>query len=194
MAVTYLFAGIPVAHRDAAAGWYERLVGRPPDLVPNDDEAAWRLTETGWIYIVVDADRAGSALHTLLVDDLDAFLAGLAERGITDQSSRNHWRCRASFGRHRPGRQSPSGRSAADMNGSVASRPTRAARAGRTHTRQVGYSAIWSGPYANWPPSRRMHSDGRSRRTAGLISLACTTNSTIVLAHGISEQLMKPVT
>jgi len=82
MAVTYVFAGIPVAHHDAAAG-YERLIGRPPDLVPNDDEAAWRLTETGWIYIVADADRAGSAPHTLLVDDLDAFLAGLAERGIT---------------------------------------------------------------------------------------------------------------
>jgi hypothetical protein len=82
MAVTYVFAGIPVAHRDAAAGWYERLIGRPPDLIPNDDEAAWRLTETGWIYIVVDANRAGSALNTLLVDDLDAFLAGLAERGI----------------------------------------------------------------------------------------------------------------
>ena len=83
MAVTHVFAGIPVARRDAAAGWYERLIGRPPDLVPNDDEAAWRLTETGWMYIVVDADRTGSALHTLLVDDLDAFLAGLAERGIT---------------------------------------------------------------------------------------------------------------
>src|SRR5262245_36173449 len=51
MAVTYVFAGIPVAHRDAAAGWYERLIGRPPDLIPNDDEAAWRLTETGWIYM-----------------------------------------------------------------------------------------------------------------------------------------------
>jgi predicted enzyme related to lactoylglutathione lyase len=83
MAVTYVFAGIPVTDRDAASGWYERLVGRPPDLVPNDDEAAWRMTGTGWIYIVVDADRAGSALHTLLVDDLDAFLAGLAGRGIT---------------------------------------------------------------------------------------------------------------
>lgn len=83
MAVTYVFAGIPVAHRDAAAAWYERLIGRPPDLVPNDDEAAWQLTETGWMYIVVDADRAGSARHTLLVDDLEVFLAGLAERGIT---------------------------------------------------------------------------------------------------------------
>ena len=82
MAVTHLFAGIPVAHRDAAVSWYERLIGRPPDLVPNDHEAAWRLTETGWIYILVDAARAGSALHTLLIDDLDAFLAGLADHGI----------------------------------------------------------------------------------------------------------------
>lgn len=83
MAVTYVFAGIPVTNRDAAAGWYERLVGRPPDLIPNDDEAAWRLTDTGWIYIVVDAARAGSARNTVLVDDLDAFLAGLTERGMT---------------------------------------------------------------------------------------------------------------
>jgi hypothetical protein len=35
MVVTYVFAGIPVANRDAA-------VGRPPDLLPNDDEAACR--------------------------------------------------------------------------------------------------------------------------------------------------------
>ncbi len=83
MAVTYAFAGIPGANRDAAASWYEPFIGRPPDPVPNDDEAAWRLTETGWMYIVVDADRASSALHTPLVHDLDAFLAGLAERGIT---------------------------------------------------------------------------------------------------------------
>jgi hypothetical protein len=82
MAVTYVFAGIPVTDRDAAAGWYGRLIGRPPDLIPNDSEAAWRMTDTGWIYIVADPDRAGSALHTLLVDDLDTFLAGLAERDI----------------------------------------------------------------------------------------------------------------
>jgi hypothetical protein len=80
--VTHVFAGIPVADRDAASGWYERFAGRPPDLIPNEDEAAWQLNETGWIYLIADVGRAGSALHTLLVDDLDAFLAGLAERGI----------------------------------------------------------------------------------------------------------------
>jgi predicted enzyme related to lactoylglutathione lyase len=82
MAVQHVFASIPVPDRDAAVAWYERFVGRSPDLIPNDDEAAWRLTETAWIYVIVDAGRAGSALHTLLVDDLDAFLAGLAERGL----------------------------------------------------------------------------------------------------------------
>jgi predicted enzyme related to lactoylglutathione lyase len=80
--ITHVFAGIPVTDRDGAAGWYERLVGRPADLIPNEDEAAWQMNETGWIYVIADAGRAGSALHTLLVDDLDAFLVGLTERGI----------------------------------------------------------------------------------------------------------------
>ncbi len=82
MNVEHVFAGIPVADRDAASSWYERLTGRRPDLIPNEDEAAWQLTETGWIYLIADADRAGSALHTLLVEDLEAFLAELANRGI----------------------------------------------------------------------------------------------------------------
>jgi predicted enzyme related to lactoylglutathione lyase len=82
MAVSYLFAGIPVADYDAARPWYERLIGRAPDMLPHDREAAWQLSETGWIYVVADAERAGRALVTLLVDDLDSEVAALAERGI----------------------------------------------------------------------------------------------------------------
>jgi hypothetical protein len=82
MIVEHVFASIPVVDRDAAVGWYERFAGRPPDLIPNDDEAAWQMSKTGWIYVIADAGRAGSALHTLLVDDLEAFSAGLTERGI----------------------------------------------------------------------------------------------------------------
>jgi len=82
MVVEHVFTGIPVADRDAALDWYERLLGRPPELIPNDHEAAWQLTPTSWIYIVADPDRAGSGLNTLLVDVLDRFIAGLAERGI----------------------------------------------------------------------------------------------------------------
>ena len=67
----HLFAGIPVADRDAAMQWYARLLGRPPDLVPNDREAAWRLTDSAWICLYADAEPPGAAPHTVLVSDLE---------------------------------------------------------------------------------------------------------------------------
>lgn len=81
MAFTELFAGIAVAEIDSAREWYERLIGRPADMLPNDNEAAWQLAGHGWVYLVGDAQRAGHALLTLLVDDLDGQLAGLGEGG-----------------------------------------------------------------------------------------------------------------
>jgi predicted enzyme related to lactoylglutathione lyase len=80
--IDHLFANIPVRDREAAGEWYERLFGRPPDLLPNAREAAWQLTDTGWIVIEADPPRAGTALHTLLVADLDALLAEIAQRGV----------------------------------------------------------------------------------------------------------------
>ncbi len=80
--VSELFASIPVGDRDAAMEWYGRLLGRPPDLIPNEDEAAWRISDGGWIYLIVDPARAGSSLQTLLVEDLDAVLAGVVSRGV----------------------------------------------------------------------------------------------------------------
>ena len=80
MAVQHVFAGIPVADYASARDWYERLFGRPPDLVPNETEAAWQLSETAWVYVVADADRAGDALLTVLVDDLEAQVSELADR------------------------------------------------------------------------------------------------------------------
>jgi len=83
MAISYVFAGIPTANYVVALSWYERLFGRQPDMFPQDEEAAWELTDTGWIYLVGDVDRAGKSLLTLLVDNLDEQVAALAERGLT---------------------------------------------------------------------------------------------------------------
>ena len=80
--ITYVFAGIPTANYASALPWYGRLFGRPPDMLPQDEEAAWELTDTGWIYLVADADRAGKALLTLLVENLDKQIDDLAERGL----------------------------------------------------------------------------------------------------------------
>ena len=77
-----LFAGIPVAHLDAAIAWYGRFVGRQPDMWPNDREVVWQISSEGWIYVVTDEERAGSGLLTIIVDDLDAKLAELESAGI----------------------------------------------------------------------------------------------------------------
>jgi predicted enzyme related to lactoylglutathione lyase len=82
MDYTHVFAGVAVADFPGAAAWYERLLGRPPDLVPNWNEVAWQITETGWIYVVGDSTRAGKGLVTLLVHDLDDRIAEFAERGL----------------------------------------------------------------------------------------------------------------
>jgi predicted enzyme related to lactoylglutathione lyase len=81
MRFLHVFSSIPVAERDTAVEWYERFTGRSPDLIPNAIEAAWQLTDSGWIYVIAEPDRAGTALITLLVDDLDVFAAELADRG-----------------------------------------------------------------------------------------------------------------
>jgi catechol 2,3-dioxygenase-like lactoylglutathione lyase family enzyme len=82
LAIDVVFAGIPVGDLEPALEWYERFFGAPPDMTPNETERAWQLTGDGWLYVVEDQERAGSGLVTLLVDDLDARIAALTERGI----------------------------------------------------------------------------------------------------------------
>jgi catechol 2,3-dioxygenase-like lactoylglutathione lyase family enzyme len=77
-----LFAGVAVTDYPSSRAWYESFFGRPPDLVPNDNEAAWQVAAEGWVYVVGDAERAGNALVTVLVADLDGRLAALASVGI----------------------------------------------------------------------------------------------------------------
>ena len=82
MSITYVFAGLVVENRDQAVAWYERLLGRPPNFLPNDVEAVWQLASTASVYLLADADRAGRGVMALVVDDLDASLAEIAGRGI----------------------------------------------------------------------------------------------------------------
>ena len=83
MAVAHLLAVVPVTDLEAAAAWYERLSGRAPDNRPMPTLAEWRVTDTGWVQVHVDADRAGRALLNLAVDDLAAHLDQLRSRGLS---------------------------------------------------------------------------------------------------------------
>ncbi|MDQ3724134.1 MAG: VOC family protein [Actinomycetota bacterium] len=77
-----LYAGIRVSDYETAKPWYERLLGAEPSFIAHATEAVWELAEHCSLFIVEDADGAGRAIHTILVDDLDALVADITSRGI----------------------------------------------------------------------------------------------------------------
>ena len=83
MSVTHLFAGVAVSDFAAARRWYEALFGPPPDMLPMEGEAVWHVTTYGSVYVTADPPRAGSALVTIAVSDLDEHATALAARGLT---------------------------------------------------------------------------------------------------------------
>jgi hypothetical protein len=94
--IKQVFAGVPVADLGPALAWYERLLGRPADSAPNENEAVWHVADGASVYVVADADRAGNALLTLIVDGLEAHLENSPGAAFSRARSR---RCLASIGR-----------------------------------------------------------------------------------------------
>lgn len=82
MTIEVLFASVPVTDLEAAVAWYGQLFGRPPDIVPNEAEVMWGVTDTAWLYLIRDHVRAGRTVVTISVSDLEAFVDELAGRGI----------------------------------------------------------------------------------------------------------------
>ena len=82
MKINFLFAGIPVADYESALVWYARFFGRAPDTIVAENEAMWQIANVGSIYLVGDAERAGRALLTLAVDELEELVAELLERDV----------------------------------------------------------------------------------------------------------------
>jgi catechol 2,3-dioxygenase-like lactoylglutathione lyase family enzyme len=82
MDVEIAFTGVPVTSLATGRDFFERLFGRPADVEVAVDEVMWRLAESAWLYVVVDAARAGQGLVALSVADLPATLAELAQRDI----------------------------------------------------------------------------------------------------------------
>jgi catechol 2,3-dioxygenase-like lactoylglutathione lyase family enzyme len=77
----HLFAGLRVRDFAEARKWYERLLGEPT-FFPHATEAVWTLAEGRSVYVVQDPDRAGRCVVTLFVEDLDAWVAEIAARGL----------------------------------------------------------------------------------------------------------------
>ena len=68
--------------------WGRRWTGTngssaPPSFFPNDAEAVWELGEHRHVFIEQRPEHAGHARHLIFVDDLDALVGQVAERGLT---------------------------------------------------------------------------------------------------------------
>jgi predicted enzyme related to lactoylglutathione lyase len=80
--IDVVFAGVPVADLERAVAWYSRFFGRPPDVKVPDVEVMWVVRSGAWVRVLRDTGRAGSALVTLAVADLDELVGALDEREI----------------------------------------------------------------------------------------------------------------
>jgi hypothetical protein len=78
-----VLTGVAVTEFAAAVEWWTRLFSRGPDILAHDNEVLWRVTDLAWVYVVRDDGRAGRALLTMSVGDLDTHVDALAERDIS---------------------------------------------------------------------------------------------------------------
>jgi catechol 2,3-dioxygenase-like lactoylglutathione lyase family enzyme len=77
----HLFAMLRVRDYQAARAWYDRLLGEP-SFLPHATEAVWTLADNRSVVIVERPEGAGHSEVTIFLDDLEAHLAEVANRGL----------------------------------------------------------------------------------------------------------------
>ena len=65
-------------------------LGHRTFLYPNDVEAVWQLAEDRFVYIIVDARRAGGAVNMIWFDDPAATVAAITARGLEPTGIEKH--------------------------------------------------------------------------------------------------------
>jgi len=82
MTITQVLAVAPVTDLDRSAAWYARLLDLPEAGRPMPSLAEFQVTDTGWIQVFVDPERAGRSAINVAVDDVDATRERLATAGF----------------------------------------------------------------------------------------------------------------
>src|SRR5262249_46315679 len=82
MDVDVLFAGIPVSDFEAAKAWYERFFARPADVVANEAEVMWQVTDRGWLDIGSDAGKAGNSGVAMALPGMGGAATAVAGREV----------------------------------------------------------------------------------------------------------------
>jgi glyoxylase I family protein len=82
MSIAHVLAVVPVTDLARSRPWYESLFGRPADNNPMPNLVEWQVVPGGWVQVFIDAERAGSTLLNFAVDDLEAHVDELKQRGL----------------------------------------------------------------------------------------------------------------
>lgn len=83
MTIDHVLAVVAVSDFDASHDWYRRLFDAPATNVPMPGNVAeWRVTDTGWLQVFHDPDRAGMTMANFAVADLAKWHANLRARGV----------------------------------------------------------------------------------------------------------------
>jgi hypothetical protein len=73
---------LPVTDHAEAVAWYEKWIGRGPDVKPMDGVAEWQLAENAWIQVAVNPEAAGGSSVVVGVVDVAKQCSGCAAAGV----------------------------------------------------------------------------------------------------------------
>jgi predicted enzyme related to lactoylglutathione lyase len=62
---------LPVTDHAKAVAWYEKWIGRAPDVEPMEGVAEWELAGNAWIQVALDPGPAGRTTVVVGVEDVD---------------------------------------------------------------------------------------------------------------------------
>ena len=81
--LTSVVAVLPVVDHAGAVAWYQKWIGRAPDLEPMEGVAEWQVAENAWIQVSADPTTAGKSTVVVGVKDIDTQRADCAAAGVT---------------------------------------------------------------------------------------------------------------
>jgi hypothetical protein len=76
--LTSVVGVLPVADHATAVTWYQRWIGRSPDVEPMEGVAEWQLAGDAWIQVSADPEAAGRTTIVVGVKDVVAQRAACA--------------------------------------------------------------------------------------------------------------------
>lgn len=73
---------LPVADHEEAVTWYQKWIGRGPDVKPMEGVAEWQLAENAWIQVSLDPESAGRTTVIVGVASIDTQRSVCAAAGV----------------------------------------------------------------------------------------------------------------